>query len=103
MKILKGTKSKLAVQVERMKLPPLQPDDGWVELSIQEYGATMRRVIGNYPAGRIPKVGDEIQLAATDKDIPSTFAVIEVKHLLVPRLRETIRAVLLLVNRSHQV
>lgn len=45
----------------------------------------------NYPADRIPKVGDEIK--STDKDEPATFVIKQVKHLLVPRAKETIRAV----------
>ena len=95
--------SKLAVQVARMGLPPLRVDDGLVELSIQEYRAKLRRVIENYPADRIPKVGDDIKSADRDGRIPDTFVVTEVKHLLVPRATETIRAVLLLVRRARCV
>jgi hypothetical protein len=101
MKIIRREKSNLAGEVARMGMPPLRADDGLVELSFQEYRANMRRVIENYPAERIPKVGDDIQLAAADGNIPNTFVVMEVKHLLVPRSKETIRAVFLLVERSH--
>jgi hypothetical protein len=96
-------KSKAAMQVARMGLPPSRAHDGLVELSIQEYAAKTRRVIENYPADRIPKVGDEIKSDNGDGTAPDTFVVMEVKHLLVPRTRETIRAVLLLVKRPHQV
>jgi hypothetical protein len=102
MKTITGKKSWLARQVASMGLPPLRPDDGLVELSIQEYTAKFRRVIENYPADRIPKVGDDIQ-DNRDGTTLETFVVMEVKHLLVPRARETIRAVLLLVERPHQV
>ena len=96
-------KSNLARQVVRLGFPPLRVDDGLVELSIQEYRAKVRRVIENYPADRIPKVGDDVHWANIDQSIPGTFVVMEVKHLLVPRPKETIRAVLLLVKRAHHV
>jgi hypothetical protein len=94
-------KGNLVREVARMGLPPLRADDGLVELSIQEYRAKARWVIENYPADRIPKVGDDIQSGNTD--VPGTFVVTEVKHLLVPRSKETIRAVLVLVKRAHQI
>jgi len=103
MKIRMKKKNKLAVQVARMGMPPLRGDDGLVELSIQEYRAKMRRVIENYPADRIPKVGDDIKSAHKEGKIQDTFVVMEVKHLLVPRATETIRAVLLLVRRARRV
>lgn len=82
-----------------MGLPPLRADDGLVELSIQqEYGAKERWVIENYPAARVPKVGDDVKTP-----VPGRFVVTEVKHLLIPRTMETIRAVLLLVKKLHQV
>jgi hypothetical protein len=95
-------KNNLAVQVARMGMPPLRVDDGLVELSVQEYRAKMRRVVENYPANRIPKVGDHIKSSDRDGEKPDTVVVMEVKHLLVPRAKETIRAVLLLVKRPHQ-
>ena len=91
------------MEVARMGPPPLRADDGLVELSIQEYRAKTRGVIENYPADRIPKVGENIQPLNEDGEISDTFVVTEVKHLLVPRTRETIRAVLLLVKKPHQV
>jgi hypothetical protein len=97
------TKNNLAVQVARMGMPPLRVDDGLVELSIQEYGGKTRRVVENYPADRIPQVGDGIKSADRDGEIPDTFVVLEVRHLLVPRAKETIRAVLLLVRRLTTV
>jgi hypothetical protein len=96
-------KSRLAVQVARMGMPPLRVDDGLVELSIQEYRAKMRRVIENYPANRIPRVGDDIKSGDREGKIPDTFVVMEVRHLVVPRAKETIRAVLLLVTRRRHV
>lgn len=96
-----GKKSKFAMQVARMGLPPLRAEDGLVELSIQEHAGKVRHVVENYPADRIPKVGGDIQFP--DMDVPRTFVVTEVNHLLVPRARETIRAVLLLVKRAHDV
>jgi hypothetical protein len=102
MKTMPVKKSRLARQLASLGLPPLRADDGFVELSIQEYKAKFRRVIENYPADRIPKVGDDIE-DNRDGTIPETFVVMEVKHLLIPREEETIRAVLLLVERPHQV
>lgn len=96
-----GKKNKLAVQVASLGLPPLRADDGLVELSVQEYPAKWRRVIENYAADRIPNVGDEIKLDKGDGETP--FVVTEVNHLLIPRAKETIRAVLLLVKRAHDV
>jgi hypothetical protein len=93
-------KGNLAKAVAELGLPPLRADNGLVELSFQEYRAKMRGVIENYPADRIPKVGDDIKLV-NDARIPETFVVMEVKHLLVPRKKETIRAVLLLIERAH--
>ena len=61
MKTIKKRKSNLARAVARMGLPPLRVDDGLVELSFQEHKAKMRGVIENYPADRIPKVGDDIK------------------------------------------
>jgi hypothetical protein len=103
MRTITSENGKLAMQIASMGLPPLRSDDGLVELSIQEYVAKTRRVIENYPADRIPKVGDDIRSDDTNGELPDTFVVTEVKHLLVPRARETIRAVLLLVRRPHQV
>jgi hypothetical protein len=99
MKIRMKEKNKLAVQVARIGMPPLRIDDSLVELSIQECRATMRNVIENYPADRVPQVGDEIKSSDRDGEISDTFVVMEIKHLLVPRRRETIRAVLLLVRK----
>jgi hypothetical protein len=101
MKTITRKKSKLAMQVAGMRLPPLRANEGLVELSIQEYEAKTRRVIENYPADQIPKVGDEIKAYDRDGNIPDAFWVMEVKHLLVPRAKETIRAVLLLVASAH--
>jgi hypothetical protein len=103
MRAITRKKCKLAMQVARIGLPPLRADDGLVELSIQEYVAKTRRVIENYPADQIPKVGDDIKSDNRDGNAPDTFVVTEVKHLLVPRAKETIRTVLLLVKRPHQV
>jgi len=94
-------KGNLERAVAGLGLPPLRVDDGLVELSIQEYRAKSRWVIENYPADRIPKVGDDIQSA--NLDVPCNFVVMEVKHLLVPQAKETIRAVLLFVKRTHHV
>jgi hypothetical protein len=96
-------RSNLAIQVARMGMPPLRVNDGLVELSIQEYKAKIRHVAENYPADRIPKVGDDIKSADRDGKILDTFVVMEVKHLLVPRAKETIRAVLLFVRRRRHV
>jgi hypothetical protein len=103
MSLEKVVRSRLAVQVARMGLPPLRVDDGLVELSIQEYRANTRLVTENYPSDRIPKVGDDIKPANRNGKTPRTFVVMEVKHLLVPRATETIRAVLLLVKRPSRV
>jgi len=100
--MVKKKKSNLAREVARMGLPPLRADNGLVELSFQEYRAKMRAVIENYPANRIPNVGDDIK-PVNDAGIAETFVVREVKHLLVPREKETIRAVLLLIERAHHV
>jgi hypothetical protein len=81
-------KNNLAVQVARLGLPPLRADDGLVELSIQEYAATVRHVVENYPGDRIPKVGDDIKPVNEDGTIPEAFVVMEVKHLLIPRAKE---------------
>jgi hypothetical protein len=43
-------KETLAREVARMGLPPLQAEDGLVELSIQECRGKERRVIENYAA-----------------------------------------------------
>jgi hypothetical protein len=92
-------KGNLEREVALLGMPPLRADDGLVELSIQqEYRAKERWVIENYRADRVPKVGDDIKTP-----VPGSFVVTEVKHLLVPRTKETIRAVLLLVKRIHQV
>jgi hypothetical protein len=99
MTMITRKKNKLAMQVASMGLPPLRADDGLVELSIQEYEGKIRRVIENYAADRIPKVGDQIKAYDRDGNIPDAFVVMEVKHLLVPRAMETIRSVLLLVAR----
>jgi hypothetical protein len=88
MEMITRKKSNQARAVARMKLPPLRVDDGLVELSIQEYSAKMRWVASNYPADRIPAVGDEIEIANADGTIESAFMVMEVKHLLVPRERK---------------
>lgn len=96
-------KGNLARTVAQLGLPPLRVDDGLVELSFQEYRAKTRGVIENYPADRVPKVGENIQPLNEDGEISDTFVVTEVKHLLVPRTKETIRAVLLLVKKPHQV
>ena len=96
-------KGNLARTVAQLGLPPLRVDDGLVKLSFQEYRAKTRGVIENYPADRIPKVGENIQPLNEDGKISDTFVVTEVKHLLVPRTKETIRAVLLLVKKLHQV
>lgn len=101
MKTIPMKKSRLKMQLASMGLPPLRANDGLVELSIQEYAATMRRVIENYAADRIPRVGDDIQDTG-DETTPETFVVMEVKHLLIPHTKETIRAVLLLVKRPHE-
>lgn len=103
MELITGKKNNLAREIARMGLPPLRVDDGFVELSIQEFSAKTRWVTRNYPADRIPKVGADIQLANTDGNIKSTFMVMEVKHLLVPRAKETIRAVLLVVEKTLPV
>ena len=103
MKMVTGKKDNLAMEIARMGLPPLRVDNGLVELSIQEYSAKTRWVTRNYPADRIPAVGDDIQFANTDGNIENTFMVMEVKHLLVPRGKETIRAVLLVVERTYRV
>jgi hypothetical protein len=94
--------ARLAGQVASMGLPPLRAYDGSVELSIREDAAKIRHVIENFPADRIPKVGDVIQFPCMGLSRVS-FLVTEVKHLLVPRPQETIRAVLLLVKKPHQV
>jgi len=94
-------KGNLVREVACLGLPPLRVDDGLVELSIQDYRAKWRRVVENYAADRIPNVGDEIKLDKGDGETP--FVVTEVNHLLVPRARETIRAVLLLVKKRNQV
>jgi hypothetical protein len=91
------------MEIAHMGLPALRVDDGLVELSFQEYRAKTRGVIENYPADRIPRVGENIQPLNEDGKIKETFVVMEVKHLLVPRANETIRAVLLLVERAHHV
>jgi hypothetical protein len=101
MTMITRKKNKLAVQVARIGLPPLRADDGLVELSIQACGAKTRRVIENFPADRIPNVGDEIKSERRVGRIPDAFVVMEVKHLLVPRAKETRRAVLLLVKKAH--
>jgi hypothetical protein len=93
-------RNKLAEQVARMGMPPLRADDGLVELSIQECRAKRRLVIENYPAGRIPKVGDDIKPANKNGEPKDIFVVMEVKHLLVPEETETNRAVVLLVQRK---
>ena len=100
MEMITRKKNNLVMEVARMGLPPLRVDDGLVELSIQEYSAKTRWVTQKYPADRIPTVGDEIQLANTDGNIKNTFMVMVVKHLLVPRAKETIRAALLVVERT---
>ena len=97
MKTITKHRSNLAAEIARMGLPPLRTDDGSVELSIQEYSAKTRWVTPNYPADRIPRVGDDIKFE--DRDVPRTFMVMEVKHLLVPRATETIRVALLIVER----
>jgi hypothetical protein len=92
-------KGNLAAQVAHLGLPPLRVDDGLVELSSQqEHRAKERWVIESYSAARVPKVGDDVKTP-----VPGSFVVTEVKHLLVPRARETIRAVLLLVRKLHKV
>jgi hypothetical protein len=96
-------KSNLAMEIARMGLPPLRVDDGFIELSIQEYSAKTRWVTRNYPADRIPAVGDDIQFANADGTIEVAFMVMEVKHLLVPRAKETIRAVFVVVERIYHV
>ncbi len=103
MRMITSKTSKLAIEVARMGLPTLRMDDGSVELSIQEYSAKTRWLTRNYPADRVPAVGDEIQLANTDGTLADAFIVIEVRHLLVPQAKETIRAALLLVERAWQV
>jgi hypothetical protein len=102
MKMIPRKKSRLAMQIASIGLSPLRADDGLVELFIQEYAAKIRQVIDRYPADRIPKVGDDVK--ADDGDgMSDYFVVTEVKHLLVPHAEETIRAVLLLVKKPHQV
>jgi len=86
--------------VADMGLPPLL-EKKEVELAIQEYRAKARWVIQNYPSDRVPKVGDDIQLAGGT--IKSNFVVTEVRHLLLPRAKNTVRAVLLLVKSVHHV
>jgi len=81
MKITTRKKSNLAVQVASMGLPPLRAGDAFVELSIQECEAKTRRVIENFPADRIPNVGDEIKSERRVGRIPDAFVVMEVKHL----------------------
>jgi len=103
MKITTRKKSNLAVQVASMGLPPLRAGDAFVELSIQECEAKTRRVIENFPADRIPNVGDEIKSERRVGRIPDAFVVMEVKHLLVPRAKETRRTVLLLVKKAHYI
>jgi hypothetical protein len=103
MKMITNHKSNLATEIARTGMPPLQVDDRLVELSIQEYSAKTRWVTRNYPVDRIPKAGDDIQFANADGTIESRFMVMEVKHLLVPQATETIRAVLLVVERIYRV
>ena len=102
MEMITRKRNNLAMEIARMGLPPLRVDDGLVELSIQEYSAKTRWVTRNYPAARIPAVGDDIQLANTDGTITSTFMVLEVKHLLVPQATETVRAALLVVEKMEE-
>lgn len=103
MRTITKKNSNLAKAVAQLGLPPLRVDDGFVELSFQEYKAKMRGVIENYRADRVPRVGDDIKPVNEDGEISETFVVMEIKHLLVPRAKETIRAVLLLVKKRHQV
>ncbi len=101
MKLITGKKNNLAMEIARMGLPPLRVDDGLVELSIQEYSAKTRWTARKYPADCVPAVGDEIELAA--ENITNKFMVVEIKHLLVPQAKETIRAALVVVERIHHV
>lgn len=94
-------KTNLALQVAHIGLPPLRTD-GLVELSIQEPTGGMRRVVHNYPADRVPKVGDDLTLADRNQKLLGTFVVMDVKHLLLPPAKETIRAVLLRVQKPYQ-
>jgi hypothetical protein len=97
MKLITGKKNELAKEIARMGLPPLRVDDGLIELSIQEYSASSRWVTRNYPADCVPAVGDQIELA--DENVTNRFMVVEIKHVLAPHAKETVRAALLVVER----
>ena len=64
-----------------------------VELSIQERGTETRRVVPNYPANRVPKVGEKLSFQGRN------FVVMEVMDdLILRRGKKTVRGVLLIVE-----
>jgi len=63
-----------------------------VELSIQERSTKTRRVIEDFPASKIPKIGEKVSAQGRN------YLVIDVKHQLLRRGKKAVRNVLLIVD-----